>query len=198
MRNKSIYIVIFSFFFFFRFFPALATGSPLSDIKGSIDAILIVLKNADQDKQVKNNKITQIVHERFDFEEMSKRVLATNWSSLSRQERDKFIDLFTKLLEASYRNKLDTYKNEYVEYKKELIRGQHAKVDTNIVTQTGTIPINYIMLRKETAWHVYDVVIENVSLVGNYRSSFNDIIKRDGFPSLIDGMKNKIKELESS
>lgn len=198
MKNKSIYIVISCIFFFFGAFPALAQGSPLAEVRVSVDAILMILKNNNLDKKGRNDKIKKIVHERFDFEEMSRRVLATNWPSLSSQERIKFIDLFTKLLEASYVNKLDTYKDEYVEYKKELIRGHHAKVETNIVTQTGTIPVNYIMLKKGASWYVYDVIIENVSLVGNYRSSFNDIIKRDGFSKLLDGIKDKIKELESS
>lgn len=174
--------------------PARAS-SPLSVVKSSVDAILAILKDKDLDLEHKRDRIRAIVQERFDFYEMSRRILGPNWKTISPGDRDVFVDRFKRLLEASYANKIEAYTDERVDFGEEIIKGRYAKVESTAITKTANIPIDYVLIQKEGRWFVYDVIIEGVSLISNYRSTYNEIIKKKGFPHLIEEMDTKIKEL---
>ena len=171
-------------------------GEPTDQVKQTVDAVLDVLKNKDLKKPEKEAQrraqIRQIVSARFDFAEMAKRSLAQNWRKRTPQEQKDFVPLYTDLLESTYIKKVERYENEKVVYADEKIEGSYATVKTNIVTAKEVeIPIEYRLLKEGDQWKAYDVVIEGVSLVNNYRNQFNSIIRSSSYEELVKRLKNK-------
>jgi len=177
---------------------AIAASSPTEDVRTSVDAILLILQNDELDKQQKRAEISKIVSQRFDFRAMSQRTLATNWKNTSNEEKKQFIELFSQLIESSYVGKIEAYTNEKVEFPGEKVKGKKAVVETLIITSSADIPVNYRMYQKGDQWLVYDVIIEGVSLISNYRSSYQEIMKDEGFDGLLNKMQAKIDELSSA
>ena len=174
-----------------------AAASPAQDqLKQSIDAILAVLRNpelkADAQKEHRREALEKIVEERFDFEKMSQLSLARHWKERSASEKSEFVALFGRLLKDTYLSKMEGYTDERVVFITELIKEKKAQIDTKIITQTVEIPINYRMFTRENdQWLVYDMVIEGVSLIGNYRSQFGQMLEKDSFEDLMDKLKKK-------
>ena len=175
-----------------------AENSAIDAIRTTVGAILDTLKNDSLDKAGKRSAMETEIDKRFDFRAMAQRTLATNWKKASDAEKQEFTDLFGQLIQSSYVGKLEAYTNETVEYVTEKIKGRKALVETLIITASAEIPINYKLYSKDGNWLVYDVVIEGVSLISNYRSSYQTIVKKEGFDGLMAKMKAKIKELEAS
>jgi len=169
----------------------------LEAIKHSTEKVIEILKDPDlkADPELRERKIWDVVVERFDFEEMAKRALAVHWRDRSPQEQREFVDLFGKLLQRSYSGKLAQYSDEKVEFLAEEIDGPRAEVRTKIISKGNEIPIEYRMMKKGNDWKVYDVVIEGVSLVNNYRNQFNRIVVSSGYKELIQRMRTKWDEL---
>jgi phospholipid transport system substrate-binding protein len=176
-------------------------GVPTDQLKATIDRILMIVQDpalrqpdkADERRQ----KIRGVADEVFDWHETGKRALARHWQTRSPQEREEFSKLFADLLERSYVGKIEAYTGEKILYEKETVNGDRAEVRTKLVTKAGTqIPIDYEMQKAGDRWRVYDVKIENVSLVGNYRSQFNRIIQQSGYPDLVQRLKAKQEELQ--
>lgn len=181
-----------------RSWCAEASDSPLATIRTSVDSILGILKEQGAGREDKRARIRAIVLDRFDFVEMSRRVLGTNWKEMTPEERDAFVERFKRLLEATYVNKIEAYTDEKVVFGRETIEGKYAKVESTALTKTADIPIHYTLIKKGDGWFVYDVVIENVSLVSNFRTTYAEIIKSKGVPRLFEEMDAKIRELESN
>ena len=177
---------------------ALAASSPTEDVRSSVDAILVILQNSELDVQQKREDISKIINKRFDFRAMSQRTLATNWKKTSDEEKKQFTALFSQLIESSYVGKIEAYTNEKVEYPGEKVKGKKAVVETLILTSSADIPVNYRLYQKGDQWLVYDVIIEGVSLISNYRSSYQEIMKDEGFDGLLNKMQAKIDELSSA
>ena len=177
---------------------ALAASSPTEDVRSSVDAILVILQNSELDVQQKRADISKIINKRFDFRAMSQRTLATNWKKTSDEEKKQFTALFSQLIESSYVGKIEAYTNEKVEYPGEKVKGKKAVVETLILTSSADIPVNYKLYQKGDQWLVYDVIIEGVSLISNYRSSYQEIMKDEGFDGLLNKMQAKIDELSSA
>ena len=175
-----------------------ADGSAINAVRSSVDGILDLLKQDDMDKAARRSAMEVIIDERFDFRAMSQRTLATNWKKASDAEKQEFTDLFSQLIQSSYVGKLEAYTNETVEYVTEKVKGRKALVETLIKTASADIPLNYKMYSKDGNWLVYDVIIEGVSLISNYRSSYQTIVKNEGFDGLMAKMKAKIEELKAS
>lgn len=176
-------------------------GPPTDQLKMTIDRVLATLQDpalrqpgkVDERRQ----KIRAIANEVFDWPETGKRALARHWEGRSPKEREEFSALFADLLERSYAGKIEAYSGEKIVYEKETVEGDQATVRTKLVTKAGTqIPIDYRMQKSGERWRVYDVLIENVSLVGNYRSQFNRIIQQSGYADLIQRLKTKQEELQ--
>jgi len=178
--------------------PSFAEDSPTDEVRTSVDAILAILKNEQLDKEEKRAQMRDVVIERFDFRAMSQRTLATNWKKTTDEEKQQFVDLFSQLIENSYIGKLELYTDEKVEYPGEKVSGRKAVVETQVITTSADIPINYKLYRKGDQWLVYDVIIEGVSLISNYRSSYQEIVKKEGFDGLLAKMQAKIDELASA
>jgi len=165
-------------------------------IKRSTDRILKSLKdpelNAKSKEPEKRRLLRRIADERFDWEEMAKRSLATHWGERTPEEKKEFVSLFSDLLDRSYMGKIEGYKNERIVFEKEKIDGDFAVVESNVVTEREVeIPINYRLHKKGSEWLVYDVSIEGVSLVNNYRTQFNNIIMSSSYQELVKRMKTK-------
>jgi phospholipid transport system substrate-binding protein len=177
-----------------------AAGAPTDQLKGQIDRVLKVLDDPELKKDGRNRErraaVRKIANDIFDFGETARRSLARHWQGRTPAERDEFVQLFSDLLERSYISKVELYGGEKIQYLGDAVEGEQAKVQTKLLTKSGSeIPIEYRMHRKGDRWLVYDVIIEGVSLVANYRTQFNKIIQTDSYQALIKKMKNKQDEL---
>ncbi|NLC70492.1 MAG: ABC transporter substrate-binding protein [Desulfuromonadaceae bacterium] len=168
-------------------------------LQGDVDRIIETLNDEGLDGRIRDERIVSIVKGRFDFPTMSQWILGINWRRANEAERQRFIDLFTRLLENTYVSRIETYTGEYgrenVRYVQERIEGNRALVNTLIVTKSAEIPVDYKMILSEGKWLVYDVVIEEISLVRNYRSTYSEIVSKEGFSGLFARMEEKIAEL---
>ncbi len=175
-----------------------AESSAVDSVRTTVEAILGLLKNDNLDKAARRSAMEKEIGKRFDFRAMSQRTLATNWKKATDAEKQEFTDLFKQLIQNSYVAKLEAYTNETVSYPADKAEGKKALVETLIKTASADIPVNYKLYRKGNDWLVYDVIIEGVSLISNYRSSYQTIVKKEGFDGLMSKMKEKIKELETT
>ncbi len=178
--------------------PSRGASSPLAEVQSTVDAIMAVLKQKDMPSEQKKEEVGAMVRDRFDFRTMSQGVLATNWKKASAMEKDRFTELFSKLLETTYRERINAYNNESVEYVGEKVKGRKAIVDTMVITTEVEIPIQYKLVNRGDRWLAYDVVVEGVSLIRNYRDSYRDIVKKEGMDGLLARMERKIEELKTN
>jgi phospholipid transport system substrate-binding protein len=148
----------------------------------------------DQARDAKIVKIRSIVNEIFDYTELSRRTLGREWTKFNAQQQNEFVKLFGDLLEKTYADKLLSYSNEKVVFDKEsMLREDQAEVTSNILTADGKkIPLDYRMIRKEAGWRVYDVIIEGISLVKNYRDQFRDILAKDSPEEVLKMLRDKV------
>jgi phospholipid transport system substrate-binding protein len=179
--------------------PAQA-GTPSDQLKTQIDRVLKVLDDPELKKdgraKARRGAVRKIANDIFDFAETARRSLARHWQARTPAERDEFVQLFSDLLERSYISKVELYGGEKIQYLGDTVDGDQAKVQTKLVTKSSSeIPIEYRMHRKGDRWLVYDVIIEGVSLVANYRTQFNKIIQTDSYQTLIKKMRHKQEEL---
>ena len=181
---------------------AAAVPGPTGQIRGTIDRVIEILKRPELRTKARAEERRDILRREikpvFDFEEMSKRSLGPNWRARTPKEREVFVGLFTELLENAYLGKIDSYRGETINYVKETINPPYAVVGTVIVTSRGQeIPVDYRMLREGDGWRIYDVVIEGISLVNNYRSQFNAILQRSSFSEMMDKLRGTIRKQQS-
>jgi phospholipid transport system substrate-binding protein len=171
-------------------------AAPTDAIKGTVDEVIRILSNpALKDSPQRHRilqQVKQVVDRRFDYEEMAKRTLP-NWNQLSASQRREFVTLFSELLATSYAEKLAKYSGEKVTYAGDRVDGDLAEVNTVLVRTNDRIPINYRLINKGN-WTVYDVVIDGVSLVNNYRSQFARVISESSYPELVRRLQTKVDE----
>jgi phospholipid transport system substrate-binding protein len=179
-------------------FPLSAdAGAPTDQVKDTVDAVMKILNDKElgrpEKEKERRTSIRQTIAKRFDFEEMAKRSLAANWKDRSSAEQKEFVALYADLLENTYIRKIERYENERVVYHDEKIDGEYAAVKTKIVDKKGlSIPVEYRILRKKDKWEVYDIIIEGVSLVNNYRTQFTQIIRSSSYNDLVKRLKEKV------
>ncbi|MEW6426609.1 MAG: ABC transporter substrate-binding protein [Thermodesulfobacteriota bacterium] len=177
-----------------------AAADPRTSMQATVDAIMGVLQDpqlaGQQHLTEKKNKVIALVQERFDFREMSQRTLGAEWRRLNGGEQDEFVGRFTSLLQNTYINKVETYSDEKVTFREHEIRGDKAVVATSVLRKGVETPVVYRMFRKGDDWYVYDVVIEGVSLLSNYRTQFSSILRKESFSSLLARIDEKIVEQE--
>jgi len=182
--------------------PASA-GVPTDQLKGAVERVLKTLEDPTLKGEARLPErrvaVRKIANEIFDFSETAKRSLGRHWLGRTPAEQAEFVQVFTDLLERSYISKVELYGGEKMQYVSDAVEnGDQAKVQTKLMTkQGGEIPIEYRMHKKADRWLVYDVVIEGVSLVSNYRTQFNKIIQTSSFQELVKKMKSKQEELAS-
>jgi phospholipid transport system substrate-binding protein len=144
----------------------------------------------------RHRALRRIADEIFDFDETARRAMAQHWRSLTEAQRKEFVGLFSDLLERAYTSKIDLYGGERIQYLAERIEGDFATVPTRLITKKGTeVPIDYRMLRQEDRWRIYDVSIEGVSLVANYRTQFNSVIRTSSYDELLRRLRSRSEEV---
>jgi phospholipid transport system substrate-binding protein len=177
--------------------PARA-GAPLDQLRAQIDRVLKILDDPDMKREngaARRTAVRKVADDIFDFQETAKRSLARHWQPLKPAEQSEFVKLFADLLERSYISKIELYGGEKIAYLGDQMDGDLAQVRTRIITKNGTeVPVEYRMLKRGERWLVYDVIIEGVSLVANYRSQFNKIIQTSSYTELVKKMKVKQDE----
>ena len=174
-------------------------GVPTEQLHGSIDLVLKIVTDPELKKEARTaerrRRIRAVVNEIFDFTEISQRSLGRHWQARTPVEREQFVALFGDLLENAYITKIESYSGEKIQYPGDVIDGDLALVKTRIVTKQETeIPVDYRMFLNGGRWAVYDVSIEGISLIGNYRTQFNAVIQRSGYPDLVAKLKAKQDE----
>jgi phospholipid transport system substrate-binding protein len=198
LRPYILFLAI-VWFVFLTSLPYANAGEPTDQLKQSIDAVIAVLTNKELNKPDKEAErraeIRKIVYDRFDFREMARRALALNWRQRTPDEKKEFVSLFADLIEQSYIRKVERYSGEKVQYGEKYTYDHNALVRTKVITKTNTeIPIDYMLLKEGTKWLVYDVKIEDVSLVNNYRTQFEDIINSGSYKDLVSRLKKKARQ----
>jgi phospholipid transport system substrate-binding protein len=180
------------------FAPALLhAGVPTDQVRSTTDQVLAILNNPNLATQAasgeRRSRLRQVIYPRFDFADMARRSLGPTWRRISPAEQQEFVRLFTELLAESYVNNIESYKGERILYGREAQEQEYAEVNTKLVTTRGEeIPVDYKLHKVDGDWRVYDVVIENISLVNNYRAQFTRLLTKSSFAELLDRIREKL------
>jgi len=174
-------------------------GEPQDRLKGGIDKVIGILSDpglkGTAKRAERQKKLRTVADGFFDWRELSKRAVGEKWPKYTPKQQDDFIVSFSELLQKTYILKLEKYNNEKVNYVKEQVEGNQAFINTQVLMKDKTIPINYIMIKRDQ-WMVYDVVVEGVSLVKNYRSQFAQVLSKETPEALLQRIKDKIQALD--
>lgn len=182
------------------FLAGQAFATPTDDVKKTVDEVvrIVASKEMKKNEQKRRQALKKTISLIFDYGEMAKRSLGKHWNQRTPAEKKQFTDLFATLLENSYAGKIESYNNEKIVYIKESMDGNYAEVKSKVVTaKRDEFSLDYRLMAENGRWMVYDVVIEGVSLVSNYRSQFNRIITANGYPELVKKLQNKSNELKA-
>ena len=201
MTRKIVQIGTILFFFLLSLAGDVFANSPItSELKQTIDEVIQIVSDPDLKKtpKLRREKLRKTIGFRFNYKQMVRRSLARNYKNRTNKEREEFTGLFKKLLENSYASKIENYQDETINYVDEKVKGKYALVKTEIVRKNGTIDVDYKLINENGRWTVYDFVIEEVSLIRNYRSQFSKIIKTESYGALVAKLTKKIKDLESN
>lgn len=191
------YLVGMTLILWLNFPLSVFADAPLETVKSHVDRVLDVLRDpslkAESAKKVKKDKLRAISEKMFDFTELSKRTLALNWSKFNPEQQKEFIKLYTSLLEDAYASKIMSGEDDKVVFGKEIaLTDKTAEVRSTILRKTGEVPVSYRMILEDGAWRVYDVVIEGVSLINNYRSQFREILSNKPPESVLETLRKKV------
>ena len=172
-----------------------ATESPTDVVRATVIEVIRILEDPklkDPAKLLPRRRMLEdITATRFDYAEMSRRSLAAYWVPLSAVKRAEFVDLFKRFLSDRYAEKIEGYGGEQVVYLSERIEGTYAEVRTELRSDKTTIPLDYRLISKESRWHAYDIIVDGVSLVKNYRSQFEKIIRADSYQELFKRLRER-------
>jgi len=201
MCFKNIKRLILSISIFLTIPMTVTAGEPTDKIKAVSDKLIaIVFDNSLKAPEMKDKReqmVFEIVDGLFNWEEFSRRALARHWGKRTENEKKEFISLFRQLVERTYMDKAGQYSGGKVVFLDEKIEGDYGNVSTQVLTSAGTqIPVEYRVIKKDGVWWVYDVNIEGVSLVNNYRSQFNNILIKSSFEDLLNRLKENIEKGE--
>jgi len=169
-----------------------AAGTPTEQIQSAVEKVTTILRDPKIQTEAKRKELRQAIYPKFDFAEMAKRSLGSHWQRRSREEQQEFVKLFTDLMESAYMSTLESYQGEKVVIGNEKRDKDFAEVNTKIFTTKGEeFSVSYKLQQAGDDWKIYDVVVENISLVNNYRSQFNRVIAQSSFDDLLHKMKDR-------
>jgi phospholipid transport system substrate-binding protein len=173
-------------------------GVPTDQVRGTVDQVIAILQDpalkAESRQKERRDQLRRIIFARFDFAEMARRSLGPEWRRRTPAEQQEFVSLFTDLLQESYIGTIESYNGDKVIYNRELQEQDNAEVQTTLTTRReDSYSINYRLRLVGREWKVYDVVIENISVVNNYRSQFSRVLSRSSFEELVRSMKEKAR-----
>ena len=176
--------------------PSAFAGAPREQVQSAIEKVTAILNDPNLKSAAKKSerieRLRQVIFPKFDFAEMAKRSLGSNWQRRTPEEQQEFVKLFRELVENSYMNNLAAYNGEKVNIVGEKQEKDFAQVNTKIVNNKGEeFAVDYRLLQSSGDWKIYDVVIENISIVNNYRSQFNRVIVKSSFEDLLQKLRDK-------
>ncbi len=195
-KCEPIFLTLLLLFFYVLLPSDSSAGAPTEQIQASVDKVLTILKNPQLKSAAKakerRDQLRQVVSSQFDFSEMARRSLGSQWRRLSAKEQEEFVRLFTDLLERAYIDRIESYSSEKFAYVRENLDKDYGEVLSRIATNKGEeFSLNYKVHLVNGEWRVYDVVVENISLVNNYRSQFSRVITNSSYEELVRRMKEK-------
>ena len=171
-------------------------GTPTEDLKRQTDQVLEVLRSQSLTPEARRAAVRDLAIDTFDLTETARRALGPHWQKRTPAEREEFVQVFRDVLEQTYVARIDEYGGERLEYVGERVDGDSAIVKAQIVTKSGTaVPVESRLNQRGGKWLVYDVLIENVSLIGNYRSQFDRIIRTSSYDDLVRRLKDRALQL---
>lgn len=204
LQNNSMRFVLILAVLFILFsgtFSA-ATEGPMEQLQQSVNEILDILKSEDlkrpENNEERKERILNVVNDMFDFRSMARSSLGKRWNTLTTEDKDMFVGLFTGLVEQRYIGKIDSYNEQEVVYKKQLVKGDKAMIYTTIVDKDLEIPIVYRLKENKGKWLIHDLKIENVSLIVNYRRDFDSIIRKEQFAGLVERITKQLEKPKTS
>lgn len=168
-------------------------GSPLKEIESTVEQLVQVVETYPGEESVSQRRaqLRQVIEPRFDFEEMSARSLGANWNQITPEERKEFVKLFSDLLADTYLNRIENIRKDTVSLEGERIMLPNAIVRTMVTHRNDRFPIDYRLIARKGKWQVYDVIIENIGLVANYRNEFAGIIRKEKMAGLLKRLREK-------
>jgi phospholipid transport system substrate-binding protein len=199
MKHKSMFIVMFCTILSFSMSLHAWAKGPMEEIKETTDKIISIVTDPSLKAPAKEAErkalIRKTVDEICDWEEMSRRSLGRYWAQRTDREKKEFVQLFGELIERTYIDKVEGYSGQKVNYLGEKIDGDYAQVDVRVVTTKNTeVPVIYKLRKKDSRWWVYDIVIQGVSFVQNYRTQFYDMLASSSYQDVVRKLKEKIEE----
>jgi phospholipid transport system substrate-binding protein len=171
-----------------------AIPSPKAELTKTVDGIIQVAGEypGDDQKSIRRQKLRELINPKFNFTEMARRSLGANWNEITPEEQKDFTTVFSELLARTYLSKIETVKPGMVKVESETIEMPRATVKTSVISKGDTFPIEYRLAFTDGRWQVYDVVIENIGLIGNYRNEFSGIIRKGKFSGLMERLRKKV------
>ena len=167
-------------------------GQPTEQLRAYTDQVLKVLQNPALSLPERREAVRHLAEQVFDVTETAKRALGQHWLQRTPAEREEFVKLFANLLEQTYIARIDEFGGEKLSYVSEQIDGDRAIVQARITTKNGTaVPVESRLLQRENRWLIYDILVENLSLVSNYRSQFDRVIRTTSYDELVKRVKNR-------
>jgi phospholipid transport system substrate-binding protein len=175
--------------------PVQAAVTATESVKGTIAEVLHILEDQELKSpgrmEERRHQLEQVIGGRFSYDEMAKRSLGAQWVKLNDKERQEFVELFRQLLTNSYVGKIEGYSGEQIHYLNERLQDDYAEVRTKITSGKTEIPLDYRLLKKSGDWRVYDVIVDGISLVNNYRGQFAKIIRSSSYEDLVEKLRTK-------
>lgn len=188
----SMFLLLLSFSF------AVATLQPQEQVEVMINSVLEVLQQPDLSIGEKKVQVSGKVQGFLNVASMSQRTLGSYWQGATEEQRQRFSELFVKVLEGTYLNRIDDYSDGTVQYLKQRVKDDKAIIDTKIVTADLNLPVQYKMILVNDTWQVFDVIIDGISLIRNYRATYGEIIRKDGYEGLFALMEQKVLSMEAA
>ena len=196
---KNIFTVLAIILLFFLELPSTQASEITEGVKKTLDSIMVIVSRED----LKNNEkkaerrvlLREVISKKFSYYEMSRRSLTKHWKERTAEEKKEFIDLFGKLLENSYANKIESFTDEKILYVDEKKKGNVALVKTIIQKNNDEIPVNYKLVKLDNDWKIYDFIVEGVSMIKNYRTQFKKIIHKSSYEELVSKLKKKLEKI---
>jgi len=179
-----------------------ASSEPMAELKVSVDEIVDILKSealkGPEKYDERQKLIWDVALKMFDFREMAKSSLGKNWNTITSEERDQFVKLFSSLVKKRYIGKINDYTDQEIVYTKQLIKKDRAMVYSLIIDKGTEIPIIYKLKADQEKWFIYDMKIENVSMVLNYRRDFDSVIRKEKFAGLLERITEQLGKQQDS
>lgn len=171
--------------------------TPTGAVKEVIDTLLAILQKPDFNLERDKAAVSAEIQRGFDAQAMAQSVLSANWRTATPEQQKEFQALLIGIIETTYLDRIQAYTNETVEYSNEQIQGNRASVDTYVLSADKKIPVTYKLRQRSDGWFVYDVEVENISMVSSYRDTYLSVVSRSGMDGLLEQMRTKLAQLET-